>query len=376
MRNLAQFSRVSICLGLIVLSMGCRASNGWMMNNSGMGHYKKGNYTAARNEFSRAVADDPYQPDYRHNLAMAMQKQGDLPGSERVLRHNLSLDPMHQPTYHALAQSLMQQQRTGEAQELLAEWSQTQPYVTESQVEMAWLQREMGNHAAAEQSLRRALQVEPNNPVALAQLGQLHHETGRGDQAAAYYQRSLASRWDQPEVQSRLATVSNRRDRRRSAMALNGPDQPTTFAQGPILFDQPMMASNGMLQAPEIAAMPLEGSGNSSHRSSRRARRHAPENLVGYPLPDYGMQTAQWSSTGTVMSGPTMAYQQPIIAEQSFTAQHPVVADQTMMPATTIAAQPTFDAPIVASGPVLTPQADPAHSTTGAVAGLPVVDPY
>lgn len=375
MRTLGQFNRVSICLGLIVLSMGCRASNGWVMNNSGRGYYEKGNYTAARHEFTRAVADDPYHPDYRHNLAMAMQKQGDLPGAERVLRHNLSIDPMHQPTYHALAQSLMLQQRPGEAQALLAEWTETQPYAAESHVEMAWLQREMGNHAAAEQSLRQALQVEPNNPVALAHLGQVNHETGRSDQAAAYYQRSLTSRWNQPEVQSRLATVSNRQDRRRSAMVMNGSEQPPTFAQGPMMTDQSMMASNGMMLAPTVASMPMTDPAEMSRREARRARRRTQENLVGYPLPDYGLQTAQWSPAGTVMSGPTMAYQPQIIAEQPYTVQHPVVADQIMLPATTIAAQPTFAAPIIASGPILTPQADPAHST-GVVAGLPVVDPY
>ena len=115
MRNLGQFSRVMICLGLIVLSTGCSTTNGRMMNRVGMRQYQKGNHTAARQNFTRAVADDPYHPDYRHNLAMAMQKQGDTPGAERVLRHNLSLDPMHQPTYHALAQNLVQQQRHGEA---------------------------------------------------------------------------------------------------------------------------------------------------------------------------------------------------------------------------------------------------------------------
>ncbi|MEK6261822.1 MAG: tetratricopeptide repeat protein [Planctomycetota bacterium] len=373
MRTLGQFTRVSICLGLIVLSTGCRATNGWVMNNSGMGYYRNGNYTAARHEFTRAVADDPYHPDYRHNLAMAMQKQGDLAGAERVLRHNLTLDPMHQPTYHALAQSLVQQQRPGEAQALLTEWAETQPYATESHVEMAWLQRELGNHAAAEQSLRQALQVEPNNPVALSHLGQIHHETGRGDQAAAYYQRSLSSSWNQPEVQSRLATVSHRQDRRRSAMAMNGPEQPATFAQASIMTDGSMMVSNGMMLSPEIAAMPTTGPANMSRREARRARRHGHENLVGYPLPTYGTQTALWTPDG-VMSDPTMAYQQPIIAEQPLTAPHPV-ADQIMLPETTITAQPTFDAPIVASGPALTPQADPAHST-GTVAGLPVVDPY
>ena len=374
MRNLGQLTRVSICLGLILLSTGCRAMNGKMMNNVGMRQYQRGNFAAARQNFSRAVADDPHHPDYRHNLAMAMQKQGDQPGAERVLRHNLSLDPMHQPTYHALAQNLVQQQRHGEAQELLAEWSETQPYLTESHVEMAWLQREMGNHAAAEQSLRRALQVEPNNPVALSHLGQIHHETGRTDEAAGYYQRSLASRWDQPEVQSRLATVSNRRDRRRSAMAMNGPEGPIAFAQGPLPNDQSNVASNGMIVSQNIEGMPLEDPTNTARRPSRRDRRRGQENLVGYPLPTYGTETALWSPTGTEMSAPAMAYQQQVITEQPFATLTPGATDQ-IIPSATITSQPTFNAPIIASGPALTPLADPAHST-GTVAGLPVVDPY
>jgi hypothetical protein len=82
-----------------------------------------------------------------------------------------------------------------------------------------------------------------------------------------------------------------------------------------------------------------------------------------------------WNPTGNEMSGPAMAYQQPSIAGQPFTAQFPIVADPMVVSEPSIAAQPTFDSPNIASGPVLTPQADPAHSN-GAVAGLPVVDPY
>ena len=359
MHNMGQFTRMSICLGLLVLATGCRASNGWVMNNSGMGYYQKGNYAAARQEFARAIADDPYHPDYRHNLAMAMQKQGDLPGAERVLRHNLSVDPMHQPTYHSLAQSLMLQQRPEEAQELLTGWAETQPYATSSHVEMAWLQREMGNSNGAEQSLRQALQVEPNNPIALAHLGQVHHDAGRPDQAAAYYERSLATQWNQPEVHSRLATVSSRRDIRRSAMMQNQSySQPNTFASGPISLDQAT-----------FAAMPLTDPVD-TRRLTRHDRRHGGGTVVGnYPLPTYGTQTALWSPTGSAMSQPAMAYQQPMLAGQQF-------ADQTYpVQYPTMAEQPMYAAPGIASGPTMIPQADPAHAT-GIASGLPVVDPY
>lgn len=380
MRTMGQFTRFSICLALLVLSTGCRASNGWVMNNSGMGYYQKGNYAMARQEFARAIADDPYHPDYRHNLAMAMQKQGDLPGAERVMRHTLSIDPMHQPTYHALAQSLMLQQRPDEAQELLVGWAETQPYATSSHVEMAWLQRELGNTTGAEQSLRQALQVEPNNPIALAHLGQVHHDAGRPDQAAAYYERSLASQWDQPEVHSRLATVSSRRDVRRSAMMHNtSHSQPNTFASGPISLDQST-----------FAAMPLEDPVD-TRRLTRRDRRHQHGTVAGgYPLPTYGTQTALWSPTGTamsqpMMSQPMMSYQQPMLADQQFveqpyTTRHPAMAEQIMLPGTIMGSpvmttQSIYSAPGIASGSSIIPQADPAHAT-GTVAGLPVVSPY
>lgn len=340
MRSVCHLAVLLICLGMVSLSTGCRASNGWAMNKSGRAHYNRGNYAAARSDFARAVADDPYHPDYRHNLAMAMAKQGDAVGAEQVLRHNLSLDPMHQPTYHALAQNLIQQQRTTEAQELLAEWTTTQPYVTESHIEMAWLQRELGNHAGAEHSLRQALQVEPNNPVALAQMGQVYHDTGRGDQAASLYKRSLASRWSQPEVKARLANMSGRRERR-SAMAQNSElAQPITFAQGPMIMDQSA-----------LAAMPLDGDPALSRRELRHAHRHAHEPLASFPVDGLGA------------SVPTLAAPQPIIA------------DQTIVTGSPLAAQPEFSPPSVASGPALSPQADPAH-TTEQTAGLPVVDPH
>ncbi len=371
MRAFGQLTRVSICLGLLVLSTGCRATNGWVMNNSGMGYYQRGNYAAARNEFARAVADDPYHPDYRHNLAMAMQKQGDLAGAERVLRHNLTIDPMHQPTYHALAQSLMLQQRPAEAQELITEWVETQPYATSSYIEMAWLQRELGNTAAAEQSLRQALQVEPNNPVALAQLGQVYHDTGRTDQAAAYYQRSLATRWNQPEVQSRLATLSGGQQVRRSAMVQNPAfAQPVTFAQGPVVADQTFLAANGAAMPVTVTSMPVDDPvQHLSRREERRERRQNRQPLAAYPLPTYGTDVAMWNPTSVAISAPAVSFQQPIVA------QHPIITDQTII-TDAMASQPIMAAPTVASGPTLIPQADPAHATNGTTAGLPVVSPY
>ena len=233
------FSR-AVVLGLILITAGCNATSGYTMNRSGMKQYQRGNYAQARHRFARAIADDPHNPDYRYNLAMSLQKKGDAAAAEKILRHNLTVDAMHQPTYHSLAQVLNSQGRSAEAQDLIAGWAETQPYVAESNLELAFLQRESGNVAGAEQSLRNALRANPTHPTALAHLGQIYQESGRPDLATAYYQRSLASKWDQPEVQSRLATLvepgSISRNNRRSALMQNSLD-------GPMLAGGPVMSS-------------------------------------------------------------------------------------------------------------------------------------
>ena len=260
MRRSGILSSNSLCriivLGFLLVNSGCCATNGWVMNRSGMRQYARGHYAQARHRFARAIAHDPCNPDYRHNLAMALQKQGDMAASERILRYNLTIDAMHQPTYHSLAQLLITEGRGPEAEELVAGWVATQPYVPESNIEMAWVQRESGDTAAAEQSLQNALRADPTHPIALAHLGQLYHGTGRADMAAAYYQRSLASNWDQPEVQSRLATLNDSGSMTRSALMQNPPNTPM-LAGDPSFSGDAMLVSNPtIIGDPMLAGSP------------------------------------------------------------------------------------------------------------------------
>ena len=186
---------------------GCNLMTGLWKNTSGARYFQEGNYSLARDEFRRAILQDPSNPDYWHNLATAMKKQGDLAGAERIYRKALLINPSHQPSYHSLAQLLLEEGRQAEAMDLMQTWAATQPYLAESHIELAWMQREMGDLASAEQSLLQALKIQPNHPIALAHLGQLYQDTGQTDRALAMYRRSLATNWFQPEVQSRVAAL-------------------------------------------------------------------------------------------------------------------------------------------------------------------------
>jgi Tfp pilus assembly protein PilF len=206
--RLRQLVQNLFLLAGITATGGCATMGGNMANSSGMGYYEQGNYVAAANEFQSAAMSDPSNPDYIANLAKARMKMGDAAGSEQLYRQALTMAPSHQPSYHGLAEVMMAQGRGQEAQAMMTTWSATQPYVAESHVELAWLQREMGQTDAAAQSLQKALQVNPSHPTALAHMGQYYEEIGRPDQAVALYQNSLRSDWNQPEVHSRIAAAS------------------------------------------------------------------------------------------------------------------------------------------------------------------------
>ena len=313
----------AVIFGLLVMNVGCYAPGGWVANRTGMRQYNRGHYAQARNRFAHAVAHDPANPDYRHNLAMAIQKQGDPVSAEKIFRHNLTIDAMHQPTYHSLAQLMVAQGRAPEAQELIAGWAATQPYIPEANIEMAWIQRESGDYAGAEQSLQTALRADPTNPIALGHMGQLYQVAGRNDQAVAYYQRSLASNWDQPEVQSRLETLVESGPQTRSALMQNPVQSPMMASNAPMMMvSDPMMAGAPVtMGGPMMASAPVSAEPMVANISMMSG-----DTMVGMQ-PPAGFD-ASAAGNPTMIAAPPMTAEMPFGSDPSAAALEDVKANR------------------------------------------------
>ena len=252
---------IVVCLPILMLT-GCYSMNGYVMNASGQGYYEQGNYAMAAREFQTALASNPHNANYIANLAKTRMKLGDRPGAEKLYQQALTVSPAHQPSYHGYAELLLAQNRGQEALRMMNAWAATQPYVPESHVELAWLQRELGQKDAAAQTLQRALQVNPNHATALAHLGQYYHESGDTRQAVAMYQQALRADWNQPEVHSRLALAAGQ-------VGAGHPMSEMAMSRG---FDPSQLARQQLAAGPPPAGIPQMVGGPAMHRGPAMQR--------------------------------------------------------------------------------------------------------
>ncbi len=332
----------------LLAATGCNAMSGRMNNDIGQMFYKSGNYAMARGEFGRAAANDPYNANYVHNLAMAMRRQGDSAGAETNLRKALDIDPAHQPSYHGLALIMKEQGRTAEAQELLSGWVAQQPYSPQAHIEMAWLQRETGDLAGAQTSLQQALQIKPNDPVATAHLGQIYQDTNQPQLAQAMYRKSLATKFYQPELQARLASLDHGHS--------HGPQ----VAMGAPVMTGPVMANGTVINGPAIngSMATLPPTGASMGPVGTTATTYYPGSMaMGMPTP------------ASPSAAPASLQPIPTMVGTTNPALPSTLADGAPLnlPASAGGLQP------VAAGAPL--GGDPAHAGD-TTADLPVVQPY
>jgi hypothetical protein len=303
------------------------------------------------------------------------------PNAERYYRQALTIDPSHQPSYHGLAELMMDQGRGQEATAMLSTWAGTQPYIAESHVELAWLQRELGNNSGAVQSLERALDVNPNHATALAHMGQYYEEAGQLDEAVAYYQDSLHADWNQPEVHSRMAAASTGAgaESPMAATAMARGVHPYSIPRQQTAFGPPsagaQMAQMQMMQTQmAMSGNPMYGSqmsGSQMYGSQMYGQTMPGQMAMSQPGPSGSMSAGSMSAHYPSMSSGWQPSNSPMTSmptqTASFGEQMPMMSQpsetMTWPAGTTMPSDMPFEIPSApASKTAVAPTPDPAFS--------------
>jgi tetratricopeptide (TPR) repeat protein len=86
---IGQYDRAETAFGFVA----ARLPLSEVYNNLGVVESRRGKKSAALGNFQQIVLTDPRDPDYRFNLAVALYRNGDLPGAGRAVRETLTLRP-------------------------------------------------------------------------------------------------------------------------------------------------------------------------------------------------------------------------------------------------------------------------------------------
>jgi len=197
----------------LALTAGCNVAS-TNANLSGVTAFQNGNYQAADSYFRQAIQNDPSNADAYYNLGANFHRMAKLSNrpvdyqqAESYYQQCLARNPNQADCYRGLAVLLAEQNRGPEAIAMVQRWAQISPQSPQPYIELARLNDEFGNKAAAQDALVQAINKDPNNPRALAALGKLREEAGDTQQALLNYQRALAVNPNMPAVQQRVASI-------------------------------------------------------------------------------------------------------------------------------------------------------------------------
>lgn len=157
-------------------------------------YLKLGKLAASRDFIERALKENPDSPDVQMTAGIVYERLNEMPKAERAYESGYRQgkgDPNIQNTY---AGFLCRTGKSAAGEKLFIQIAASPLYQTP---EVAWLNagvcvREAGDVVDAERYFNKALDIHPNLPEALLQLGNIAFDRGDAAQARDIVQRYLA----------------------------------------------------------------------------------------------------------------------------------------------------------------------------------------
>jgi len=133
-------------------------------------------------------------------FGVVQEKRGKLEQVIASMEKVIALDPKHAAALNYLGYTFADRNiRLPEAEQLVRRALEIRPddgYFLDS---LAWVHFRRGDFRRAEEELRRALKLVPDDPVILEHLGDVLQAQGRNDEAAALFEKAIAKGHEKPD---------------------------------------------------------------------------------------------------------------------------------------------------------------------------------
>ena len=165
---------------------------------------QEGKWREALETYNAAIKSDSANPEWWYQAGRCQEKLGRLDLAEQSYRTALNLRADHAPSRHNLVMLMSNSGHREEATKMVEGWLVSNPRSSAAFAEDGWIYLQNGDLPRAQARLQQALAIDPNEPLALAQLGEVYEKMNRPDRALVLYVRALVVRPDQPPLKEKV----------------------------------------------------------------------------------------------------------------------------------------------------------------------------
>jgi type IV pilus assembly protein PilF len=185
-------------------------------------HYQSRNYTTALDELRQALTVDPGYSAAYGMLGLIYMDLKDSPRAEESFKQALKLSPDNPDINNNYGWFLCQAGREREAIKLFERAAADPLYAAPSKPlhNAGVCLRRAGDSNGAETFLKRAFKVDPRNPVAMYNLGEIYLEREDLDRAQFYAQRLVTSHQPAPQTLWLALRIEQARGNRQGMLSL------------------------------------------------------------------------------------------------------------------------------------------------------------
>ncbi len=157
----------------------------------GVAYMQKGNNELALIKMRRALAMDPGLPSAHYAIALLYERLNQVKLAEKHYKEAINIDPLYAEAQNAYAVYLCKRERYSEADLHFNQALKNPLYKTPQLVyaNAGFCAYQNKQYDSAEAYLRKTLQIQPGNSVALYHMAALSYESRKNLRARAYLQR-------------------------------------------------------------------------------------------------------------------------------------------------------------------------------------------